>query len=359
MHFIAAVSFVLLAGPAHASQTVSGRWIVASYDDDGVWNNSEVHAGLTCDFDEDGEQTEITWRGQRYAAFALAFTHHGEEMSFYGGDDYATVTVLSEEDLSTADQAWAAYEYVAGPLAIGKDEIWGVDDHTMLVVWTLTNDSDFEVEDLRVALMMDPDQDYDPTDSWSFDTNNDVQDLDGDGVEDWAQSVGRTSGDTVGFGACDPRNTEVGHHWDNDAGTDVDRINVYDKDGASADSAMVWRWEAPTPLEAGGTITTSLVVAMGDTEEEAQEEWLAAMEDCVVLGLELDAGDPEKTHLWSGCDGSPYDCAHSAGRPAAAWWAVALGAVAALRRRSVLRRERCAAPPPRARSRPARPAAPA
>ena len=338
MHFIAALSFVLLGGSGQASETVRGRWIVAHYGDFGVWNNFDIHAGLSCDFDGDGDQTEISYRGTRYAAFAFAFNHGEEELSFSSDPYDPTVTVLSEADLSTADRAWAAYEYNAGPLWLSKDEIWGVEDRSMRVVWTIYNDSDLEVEDLRVALMMDPDQDYDPTDSWSFDTNNDVQDLDGDGVEDWAQSVGRTSGDTVGFGACDPRNTEVGHHWDNDAGTDVDRIYVYDKDGASADSAMVWRWQAPMPLEAGGTITTSLVVAMGDTEEEAQDEWLAAMEDCVVSGLELDAGEPEKAHLWSGCEGSPYDCAHSAGRPAAAWWALALGAVAALRRRSVLRR---------------------
>jgi MYXO-CTERM domain-containing protein len=149
----------------------------------------------------------------------------------------------------------AVHEYTHESISIVKTESWDVTGAVMLVHFEVTNDGADDITDLTLVWEFDPDQDQDESEGGGLsvdpgvstitltdptqDTNNDVQDPDGDGVAEWVQSVGDESGYAAGFLACDDCddwddavNPSVAETWYD--GVDQDCAG---EDGGGADTA--------------------------------------------------------------------------------------------------------------------------
>jgi len=262
---LSSLALLALSGPAQASQLVSGSYIRVYYDSAGHWNSSTYGTGLQ--YSHGGSWVDYSYPGTPYAMWSLEFNAGTTAYAYYTHNSYgSTMTVLSETNDSTSTEAISTYSYTAGPLSVTKRETWTKTDSVMLIELEVTNSGSSTVSNLRWLQAFDPDQD-----AWTYSnysTYNDVQDLTGDGVSDWAESRGGTSGRTIGFGACDPDNSAMGHFGSWSYVTDADQT-LTDYGGTLADNAMGMRVNDPSSLAPGDSVTLSFMVAIADTSSAA------------------------------------------------------------------------------------------
>ncbi len=262
--------------PTQASQQLTGNYIQAAYDDEGVWNDTDS-LGEGLEFDNTGAGTsfcDFTYPGTPWTHVQAEWDQSSSSEDYYVNSTYgATATAVSETDASTASEMVSIHEWTMGDLSVTKVEIWGVSDTIMSVNYIVTNNGTDDATDFRIIHAIDPDQDANSctSSSSSYNTYNSVEDLDTDGNDDMVQSVGPYSDWTIGFYGCDSSDT-YGHNssWDRDADA-----TLTDYAGASGDYAMYWRHDEAT-IVAGDTITFGFLVTMADNEADAQTNVLAA-----------------------------------------------------------------------------------
>ena len=188
------------------------------------------------------------------------------------------MTVVSESDDSPATDAVASYEDAYGHLGLAHTETWDRAGGTILVELELTNNGATPMNNIRAIYAVDPDQDRFSSANTAR-TLDDVSDLSGDGTDDWAVSVGPTSGRTIGFGACDEHAAEMGHYSRWSSPRDADQAFT-DHEGASYDDAMDIRHTDSSSLVAGASMTIQFLVVVAETEADAEADYLGALAMC-------------------------------------------------------------------------------
>ena len=306
----------LRPGVAAANETLTGTVIKISYNDYGNWNDAAVGAGFMADANGDGTFDDYSYPGTAYQMYAVGYTTSGAASTWYATSYYytPTFTILAEADDSTTDTLVSRYELSAGDLGVVKREVWAMDDNVVLVDFMFSNDSPEVISDLHLFFAVDPDQEAGVYGSYA--TLDDVLDTDSDGLSDWVQSEGYYTGDTIGFGACEPYASDLGHFGGWSIVVDPDQT-LTDYDGAWYDDAMGIRWSAPGPLAAGDTREVVFLVVVGDTAALAQDTWAAAASD-LCQGCDVD-GDG---YLVGTCGGDDCDDGNAAVHPGAvdAWY---------------------------------------
>ena len=123
----------------------------------------------------------------------------------------------------------------AGHLTLEKTESFETDGSVVFIDFQLENTSSSTLSDVTVLWVTDPDQNWYLSDiPDDGDTTNDSLDLDGDGIKDFAQSVGADTGYTFGVGLCDGAREEVGHARPNTDRSDYS-YSLSDSNGVSSD----------------------------------------------------------------------------------------------------------------------------
>ena len=323
-----------LSPAAQAAQTLEGDVLRVYYDDNGNWISETDGACVQALLDS--EWTEFAWWGSPFQRFQLVWTEAGEShVAVADADDDDDITVVSEADASTSTERVSVYGYTQGSVSIVKTESWDVTSAVMLVHFEVTNDGLDDITDLTLVWEFDPDQDQtadgdgfapgtssvtitEPT----YDTNNDVQDPDGDGVFEWVQSVGAESGFATGLLACAPGSSTVGHYdsWASDPG---EITALTDDDGEPGDNSMVLQHVESRTIGAGETVVTSLLVSFAETEADALANAQALVDACETCDTDGDGADnpvcggddcddwdatinPTVTEVWY--DGVDSDC---------------------------------------------------
>ena len=181
---------MLLCPTAQAAQTLTGDQVQVHYNNNGIWNESGVGIGLQADFTGSGDWTEFVANGSAQQRIVFEWDQGGSSYSASGSYVSAAWTTTSETDLSTSSELASEYVWTYGDLTITKTEAWAVDATTIYVEFEIDNGGSSDVSNMRMLFWLDGDQDY-PA---ALETNNDDQDLSGDGVQDWVQAVGPVSG---------------------------------------------------------------------------------------------------------------------------------------------------------------------
>jgi MYXO-CTERM domain-containing protein len=290
----ALLSVSLLASPTASAGVAPAGEILRIYANDyGTWNDPDTGGGLQ--LASDGDWVDMCYAGIPYQLLAIAATAGGAEITGYasGGDDAdrspnTDFTDTSIEDISDRKEAGFRFGATAGPIQIVEEETWPVDSSVVLVQLYFTNTGRATVDDLVFFFSADPDQDAPSYGSYT--THNDVEDLDEDGLSDWAQSVGYYTPYVIGFGACEPADSELGHNssWTSETTTGA---TLADYDGGGGDYALGLRYRSPRSLASGATIVTSLLVSVAANEEDAAYGYIASTDRCVGCDLDHDLAD--------------------------------------------------------------------
>jgi uncharacterized protein (TIGR03382 family) len=322
---------------AQAAQTLEGDILRVYYDDKGNWISETDEACVQALLDS--EWTEFAWWGSPFQRFQLVWTEGGASYAAVADSESTSdMTVVSETDASTTTEMASVHEYTHESITIVKTETWDVTSATMLVHFEVTNDGTDDITDLTLVWEFDPDQDQDESGGGpsmdagtssitltdpTYETNNDVQDPDGDGVSEWVQSVGDESGFAVGFLACAPDSSTLGHYssWSSDPG---EITTLTDFEGVAGDNAMVLQHVESRTIAAGATVVTSLLVSFAETEADALANAQALVDTCETCDTDGDGADnpvcggddcddwddtvnPSATEVWY--DGIDSDCA--------------------------------------------------
>ncbi len=293
---------------AAAAQTVEGTAIRVSTNDAGVWNDPDTSTGFQWSPDGGSEWVEFTYAGYAWQRFAISYTAGEDDLVWFNNShQYGTnLEVLAEATVDDGVSIGTSYTYGGGGLTVVKDELWGPSDSVMLVRFTLFNGGDADLEDLVVLYAADADQDSART----YNTLNNVQRLDSAPAGNWVESIGPESGYAIGFGACDPEDSELGHDssWSTNTATDN---GVQDGGGNAGDAEMVIRYLHPDPLPVGGTLLVSFLVSVAETDEVAQDLYLAARDTCAFCDDDFDGVDGDA------CGGADCDDADAGAFPGA------------------------------------------
>ncbi|MFT4626387.1 MAG: hypothetical protein ACI8PZ_005064 [Myxococcota bacterium] len=300
---------LLLAGPAHASQLLTGSWINVWYGDAGQWNDS----GHGLEINTAAGWADVTYPGSPWQQTSIEYNAPGS-YSYESNNGFATFTTLVESNLSVGSTNESYYLWSMPGLEIEKREVWDDGSKAMSVSFVATNTGGSTITDFRLMHAIDPDQDYGPY--GDFNTYNDVN-----GAGDFATSEGGTSRVAVTYGACQPAKQDVGHtaSWDVDADALFD-----DFGGAAGDYAMHWRhWETSIPV--GGSIEFGFVMLWDASKATAESVWAAdgpelcdaacsdldgdGYSDVACGGDDCDDGDPS-IHPFAPelCDDRDQDC---------------------------------------------------
>jgi hypothetical protein len=252
------------AAPAQAAQTQDGTYIDIYYGSNGVWVDNSSYRGLEI---VSGTTTRpVTYPGSPWSQLTVEYDLSGTAYSYSGNNGSASWTTATESNLASGTTNKSYYKYTMGTLSIQKTESWEDSDKYVSMKFEVTNTSTTTaVSNFRLMYGMDPDQDSAIS---TYNTGNDVLDLDSDTKADTTVSVGPTSGWTVAYGACDESKDELGHtsSWSTDADA-----TFTDYAGASGDYTMHVRHKESN-IAAGATATFYLVFAWDTTSSGAQTQ---------------------------------------------------------------------------------------
>lgn len=287
---------------AAAAELLSGDLVQIGYDDNGNWNDPASGVGVQL-LVGGADWVDFTYPGTPFQQLTLAWTQDGLDNEVWATADFSGDTLVADSatDASSGSLLSAVHSYAAGDLVVTKTESWEVTGSVVLVEISVVNRGSTDATDLRVFFGADPDQEFDTY--GSYDTNNNVQDVDGDGHRDYVESVGDSSGWTLAFGACDAVNTELGHYeaWYEDY-TDAD-VTLTDDAAATEDYAMGIRYTAPSSLAAGDTLVTSFLVLLSEKESGAQALYEGAVGACPSCDADEDGFIDERC-FGDDCDDS-------------------------------------------------------
>ena len=186
---------------------------------------------------------------------------------FYGANDLATTCDWTVQSASYSGSS-ASHEFWAGDLRIARYEVpveeWEatggggevVDQGVaVLVLYEVLNEGVRTVSNVRI--MVGVDVESDAVVLGTSETENDVEDNDGDGTKDWAIST--SSADiAVGFAPCDPGDVALGFSSQID---DADGT-FSDPNDTSSDQSLHIVY-APGALQAGEAVTMDFVLSIG------------------------------------------------------------------------------------------------
>ncbi len=261
---------VLLLASASAT-TLAGDLVSIDYNSGGTWNDATLGTGFRLLIDD--VWVDFSYAGMAYQTWAIAYEVEGESVDAWANSALGNqVIVNSITDVSANGQLALEAVYQTGELTVTKVEWFDAEGSAVGVSFALTNNSVFEVENLRVLYAVDADPDA--TAYSDYTTLNDVLDVDDDGVDDWAQAPGASTGAGLGFLACEPDLSTLGFWSEWSTSTDADPL-LTDPAGAASDSAMGLRWSAENALPAGGSIAFRFVVGAGAAPEGALDSALA------------------------------------------------------------------------------------
>ena len=290
---------------AHADQLVAGDALRVFYDATGTWNDQSVGAGFQAK--HEGVWVDWAYAGYPWQVLAVEYEVGGEAYADYANSNTATATfsVDAEADLSTGTFAASEYVYSGTGHALTQAQGWAMDGRVMRVGYTVEA-TRAALTSYRLTFAVDPDPDGATTGVYT--TLNDVLDTDGDGVDDLVVSVSPGQGYTLGFGACDPDISELGHVTDWASTTDAD-MPLADSAGAEGDHAMGIRM---TPVGGVGTgLGAELVflAIVGDTRAEVEAAWAANAGLCAGCDADEDGYTSEL------CGGDDCDDTSAAANP--------------------------------------------
>ncbi len=272
-----ALLFALVGFPASAGPTLESDHFRVYYSDSGLWNHDPAGAGLQCDPTGTGNWVDVTYPITPWVALTVEF-NDGQDQYFraktYAGPSN-DMTLVYADDLSVGTQRIFQAYYFAGPLDITRTEIWNDNDRTMLVYFAVTNVSGSTVNNFRLQVAADPDQDVGPFGDQAFVEVNDSLDLSGDGELDFAYSAGAQSDLTISYGVCDGPRHEVGHTG---FVSDAD-ANYIDHDGTVIDHTIHWRVRDGT-IAAGETIGDGFLLSIAASPAQAESDFLAELAKC-------------------------------------------------------------------------------
>lgn len=239
---------VLLLSIASAGTVVAGDDIRVTYSDDGLWNSSVEQAGFEIRNHTTNQWVDVTWPITPWVAFTVEYDDPTGPHKFKV-DTYTPVndfTTVSTADTSSGNRKQFRVVWTGGSVRITRTETWAVDGEAMTVFMVVENTGSITLNNFRMQVAADPDQDVGPYGANTCDVVDeqcayheyaDVIDSDTDGLADFAFSAGYYSDLTFGFGACDPGVDELGHtafYSDADAA-------YSDLDGALDDYTVHWR----------------------------------------------------------------------------------------------------------------------
>ena len=310
----------LLAFPfgANAGFELVGDNLRVAYWDEGTWNWDDTSSGLQI-YNSYFGWLDVSWPGQPWQATAFRYEIDHHTYGYLGNynDGSASWTTDAEADLSADGKQWAWHQFTGGYVVVEKDEIFLDDAQSMLLLFTVTNESKYDMTDFVLMHAVDPDQDYDSYGDTS--TYIDVEDRDSDGKDDWVEARGPETDLTVGYGICDTGSQDVGStDW-----SDTPIAGFADPDGEYLDQTIHIRNTRGTLL-AGETIQFGFVFTWGSTEAQAENNYedygpyLCALDfdadsfvDAYWDGDDCDDADetvyPGATETWY--DGVDQDCA--------------------------------------------------
>lgn len=293
---LASALLLLIAAPtASASELVSGNFVQIWFNDAGTWNvefdpgdgSDPYYEGFQADLGDGW--SEFSGQGTPWAHVVLTYEKSGARSVYVGSpwEDATTWTVLSGTEVSSGANAIMRHGIRAGDLSITKTETWDLDGQAVYIDFELNNVSTADLSDVELLWVVDPDQDWDlsslPDDGR---TVNDTQDLNGDGIDDFASSEGAYSGFTLGVGVCDPAYQEVGHAPPPDDIEDYG-YSFADMDGAFSDLLGNWRHVEPV-IGGGETVHFRLLVTVASTVSEAEDLYLGNVEGCQTCDSDED-----------------------------------------------------------------------
>ncbi len=148
--------------PSQASQQLTGDYIQAAYDDEGVWNDTDS-LGEGLEFDSTGAGTsfcDFTYPGTPWTHVEAEWDQSGSSEDYYVNSTYgATATAVSETDASTSSEMVSIHAWTMGDLSVTKVEIWEVSGTVISINYVVTNDGTDDATDFRIIHAVDPDQD--------------------------------------------------------------------------------------------------------------------------------------------------------------------------------------------------------
>jgi len=234
----------------------------------GTWNWEHTYTGMQF-YDPSSGWVDVTYPGSPWQQITLGYALAGTEYS-YGANYHESVlewTMTDEADLSGHGLMWAWHAWEAGDFEVEKEEVYLEDAEILVIRFAITNTSTFDAVNVQLMHAFDPDQDS--VAYASAQTYNDVEDLDGDGVDDWVEATGPYSGTTVGYGICDPDYQDVGvTAWDPSASA-----TFTDPDTEWEDATLHIR-HTEERVVGGETVEFRFVYMFGLTEEDAENNYI-------------------------------------------------------------------------------------
>ncbi len=310
---------ILAPASAHADPILaSGTGIEIAYGSDGLAFDSDLEAGIQGYLGSTPAWYDFTYYQSGsttidpFLASAFSYERDGDLYEFAGyvqGTSASATSVdwttTSSADISGDGLIGVEYVWEMGDLQVTKTETWEEDGFAVFVHFTVTNLSDEPLESFNYMHLIDP---ADTTDSLnSTNTRNDLQDNDGDGVQEYAQAQGRsttsrTNNRTLGIGLCDPGSEEVNFK----SGVEVlvsealDAGFDGDNDGATSDQQIIYLHSEDTIAE-GASVAFGFIIAVGTNDGDALDAFNAAQPGC----WDLD-GDGHASEEFGGddCDDS-------------------------------------------------------
>ncbi|MCB9670850.1 MAG: putative metal-binding motif-containing protein [Alphaproteobacteria bacterium] len=278
--------YPLLVRLAFGGVVVSGDDIRVAYDDDGLWNWDVQQSGFEVRDPATNTWIDVTWPITPWVAFTVEFDSAAGPQK-YKVDTYTPInqlTTVSLQETSYGNRKEVQIVWLAGPVRITRTETWSTSGQAMTVFIVAENTGTGTLNNFRMQVAADPDQDVGPYGESMCDTPgsacsyhevDDTIDADTDGLKDYVYSAGYYSGLTFGFGACDPGLDELGHTA---FYSDADGVYL-DLEGAVQDYSIHWR-ARENVFSPGEIIGRGVVVTYATTHELAGSRYVFGRSVC-------------------------------------------------------------------------------